>query len=258
VNGPARALTTLACAFALCGAAQPAALAATAYPLPGPTRADPLAALAAPGDSVKLSDERRVTRWSHANAQTPIRTLPSTAARSITRLRYLNEDKRPEVYLVLSATLDAAGDAWLRIRIPRRPNGQKGWVPVDMLSQLYVVRTHLVIDRRTTRATLYKEGRRIWGSPVGVGKAATPTPGGKFYIRELLRGDGGLYGTWAFGTSAYASITDWPNGGVVGIHGTDQPELIPGRPSHGCVRVPNPKVNQLARLMPIGTPVEIR
>ncbi len=44
----------------------------------------------------------------------------------------------------------------------------------------------------------------------------------------------------------------------MGIHGTNQPELIPGRPSHGCVRVPNPKINKLAKLMPIGTPILIK
>jgi lipoprotein-anchoring transpeptidase ErfK/SrfK len=44
---------------------------------------------------------------------------------------------------------------------------------------------------------------------------------------------------------------------VIGIHGTNQPSLIPGRPSHGCIRVPNPAVHRLARLMPVGTPVRI-
>ena len=46
-------------------------------------------------------------------------------------------------------------------------------------------------------------------------------------------------------------------GGVVGIHGTDQPQLIPGRPSHGCIRVPNDVVLRLAELLPLGTPVTI-
>ena len=158
---------------------------------------------------------------------------------------------------LIAADHEDGGEPWLRIRIPRRPNGETGWVPVDMLSQLHVVRTQLIINRSTTRATLYKAGRRIWQAPVGVGKASTPTPSGKFYVRELLKGDGKLYGTWAFGTSAYASISDWPNGGVVGVHGTDQPRLIPGRPSHGCVRVRNVNIDKLARLMPIGTPVQI-
>jgi hypothetical protein len=257
-----RCLAILGAALgALAFAAPPALAAAPEYappPIPGPGVFDPLESLVEPGDTLKLSDEKQITRWAHANTRTPIRTAPRATAHSITRLRYFTEDKRPEVYLVLDGVLDPRGDAWLHIRIPRRPNGQTGWVPADMLSTLHVVRTQLVIDRTTLRATLYKLGRRIWQAPVGVGKRSTPTPRGKFYIRELLRGDGKLYGTWAFGTSAYASISDWPNGGVVGIHGTNEPRLIPGRPSHGCVRVRNVNINKLARLMPIGTPVEIR
>ena len=264
----ARTLTVVAARWArgagiallavIVSAALPALAAAQTSPqYPVPAVGDPLETLVAPGDTVRLSDEKLVTRWAHANELFPIRTAPRKTARSITRLRFYTEDKRPEVYLVLSAVVDAANDVWLRVRIPRRPNGQTGWVPVDMLSQLYVVRTRLVINRKTLRATLYKSGRRIWQARVGVGKASTPTPRGKFYVRELLKGDGKLYGTWAFGTSAYASISDWPNGGVVGIHGTNQPGLIPGRPSHGCVRVRNVYINKLRRLMPIGTPIEI-
>ena len=61
----------------------------------------------------------------------------------------------------------------------------------------------------------------------------------------------------AFGTSAYSKLSDWPGGGVVGIHGTNEPGLIPGRPSHGCIRVRNRDIVRLGRLMPIGTPVRI-
>jgi len=147
-------LTTLACALALGGAIAPAYASAAVIPVPGPTVFNPLKDLVDPGDVVKLSDEKRVTRWAYANTRSPIRSAPSTKARAITRLRYFNEDKQPEVYLVLSGTVDAAGDQWLRVRIPARPNGQKGWVPVDMLSQLHVVRTQLIINRTLTRATV--------------------------------------------------------------------------------------------------------
>jgi lipoprotein-anchoring transpeptidase ErfK/SrfK len=120
------------------------------------------------------------------------------------------------------------------------------------------VTTRLVVNRRRMRATLFRGGRRVWSSRIGVGAPATPTPRGAFYVRERLQvPPGTIYGPWAFGTSAYASVSDWPGGGVVGIHGTDRPDLIPGRPSHGCVRVPNPAIRRLARLMPVGTPVRI-
>ncbi|MDX6679334.1 MAG: hypothetical protein QOE31_3386 [Solirubrobacteraceae bacterium] len=255
-NGlPLRAIITLL-ALAAGAAFAPAAAGAQAV-LAGPTVSDPMGTLEKPFDAVLLSDETKVSRWAHANEVYPIRIGPSTGAHTIARLRFLTEDKLPEVYLVLEGTLDANGDGWLHIRIPARPNGRTGWVPADMLSQLYVVRTRLVIDRTARRAKLFKSGRLIWQAPVGVGKAGTPTPRGKFWVREKLKGNGGAYGPWAFGTSAYSSISDWPKGGVVGIHGTDQPQLIPGTPSHGCVRLRNDKITQLARLMPVGTPVSI-
>jgi lipoprotein-anchoring transpeptidase ErfK/SrfK len=96
---------------------------------------------------------------------------------------------------------------------------------------------------------------------VGVGKPATPTPSGQFYIRDRLTGlpPGGMYGPEAFGTSARSTkVTDWPGGSVVGLHGTNRPDLIPGRISHGCIRLRNADIRRLARLMPVGTPLTIR
>jgi lipoprotein-anchoring transpeptidase ErfK/SrfK len=118
----------------------------------------------------------------------------------------------------------------------------------------------LVVERGRLRATLYRSGRRIWRSPIGVGKASTPTPAGHFWIREKFRvaNPGGAYGPRAFGTSDYSLLSDWPGGGVIGIHGTNEPYLIPGRPSHGCIRVPNHAISRLYRLMPVGTPMRVR
>ncbi len=204
----------------------------------------------------RLSDERTVTRWAHPAERATVRAVPSRGARRVARLRFFTEDRRPEVYLVL-ARRRIAGAAWLKVRLPMRPNGRTGWVRAAALGPLHVVRTQLVVDRGTLRATLFRRGRAIWTSPIGVGAAGTPTPGGRFYVRERLRGFGGAYGPWAFGTSAYSTLSDWPGGGVVGIHGTDRPGLLPGRVSHGCIRVPNRRIARLARLMPIGTPVHV-
>jgi lipoprotein-anchoring transpeptidase ErfK/SrfK len=138
-----------------------------------------------------------------------------------------------------------------------RPNGRTGWMRRDALGMFHIVHTALGINREAMRATLYRDGKRIWTSPVGTGRPSMPTPAGHFYIRERLRGFGATYGPVAFGTSAYSVLSDWPGGGVVGIHGTDEPGLIPGHPSHGCVRVPNGAILALERLMPLGTPVRI-
>ncbi|HWT92362.1 MAG TPA: L,D-transpeptidase, partial [Solirubrobacteraceae bacterium] len=198
-------------------------------------------------------------RWAHPASRAPVRTRPRTGVRTIARLRAATEDGLPEVYLALRSQVDEAGRVWVQIRLPMRPNGRTGWVTREALADLETVRTRLTVSRRTLRATLYDRGRVVWRSRVGVGAPGTPTPAGSFYVRERLRnlGGGTVYGPWAFGTSAYSVLSDWPGGGVVGIHGTDQPRLIPGRPSHGCVRVPNAAIRRLARLMPVGTPVRI-
>jgi L,D-transpeptidase catalytic domain len=220
----------------------------------------PLAAPAAAAGNERLSNERTITRWAHTNLLGPVRAQPSHHAKQVASLRWNTEDGLPEVYVVLRSRLDHRERPWLQIRIPGRPNGRKGWVRDEYLSNLKTVRTHLTVDRSRLRATLRERGKVIWRSRVGVGAPGTPTPGGRFWIRERLSNVGGspIYGPWAFGTSAYSDqLTDWPGGGVIGIHGTNAPGLIPGRPSHGCIRVRNDKILALDKLMPVGTPVWI-
>jgi hypothetical protein len=188
-----------------------------------------------------------------------IRSRPSAKGKKVARLRYDTEDGYPEVYLALRSYTEVDGTVWIEVRVPMRPNGRKGWVPRSALGSLRTVNTFLLIDRRKLRATLYRGGERIWSSRVGVGKKRTPTPAGNYWIREKLGPlkPGTIYGPLAFGTAAYSRLSDWPGGGVVGIHGTNEPHLIPGRPSHGCVRVRNGPIKKLGRLMPVGTPVKI-
>jgi hypothetical protein len=211
-----------------------------------------------PAGAVRISDERTITRWAHTADLQPVFSRPSGQAHRIARLRLLTEDKLPEVYLVLARWKNDAGNTWLKIRVPMRPNGRTGWVREDALGTLNVVHTRLVVNRHTLRVTLYDRGKKRFSARIGVGKASTPTPAGHFWIRELLRVPGRtFYGPYAFGTSAYSILTDWPGGGVVGIHGTNEPSLIPGRPSHGCVRMRNPDIVYLARHLPVGAPVRI-
>jgi hypothetical protein len=209
----------------------------------------------------RLSDEARVSYWA-----TPLRTAKvhrraEPVSRVIARLHWATELGSPERYLVLSRRGDPSGDDWLLIRLPMRPNGTTGWVRESALGPLHLVRTQLVIVRRKLQAKLFYKGRLVWRAGIGIGRRGTETPKGRFYVREGLRlsDPGGPYGAYAFGTSAYsARLSDWPDGGVVGIHGTDEPQLIPGRISHGCIRLTNSKVRRLRKRMPLGTPVWIR
>jgi L,D-transpeptidase catalytic domain len=225
-----------------------------------PVADPPLASPSAAGPFYQaLSNERTVTYWAHTAIPAPIRYSPDPGSKRRASLHYSTEDGFAEIYLVLTRYVDAKGAEWLKVRIPGRPNGRTGWVARRALGPLNRVSTQLVINRPGLRATLYRDGQAIWTSRLGIGKASSPTPAGSFWIRErlLVRPTGGVYGPLAFGTAAYSSLTDWPGGGVVGIHGTNQPYLIPGRPSHGCIRVPNPAILRLGSLLPLGTPLRI-
>jgi lipoprotein-anchoring transpeptidase ErfK/SrfK len=148
----------------------------------------------------------------------------------------------------------------VHVRLPVLPNNETAWVPRSDLGGYQFVHTMLVVDREHFTATLFDDGRVVFRAPVGVGKPDAPTPGGNFYVRDKVSGFGDpFYGPIAYGTSARSEVlTDWPGGGFVGIHGTNEPQLIPGRISHGCIRLRNADIVRLSRLMPVGTPLVIR
>lgn len=206
--------------------------------------------------TVPLTDGRTFAHWAHPQYEAPAHRFPNAASAVVARTHFETEDGYAEVYAVLRRTVDPHGRAWFKIGIPGRPNNRTGWVREHVLGPTYGVKTRLVVDRTKLRATLYRAGKPVWTSRIGVGAASTPTPVGAGWIREKfrVRDRGGPYGPFAIGTSSYSVLSDWPGGGVIGIHGTDRPDLIPGRPSHGCVRVPNRALGQLYGLMPLGTP----
>ena len=196
--------------------------------------------------------------WIHPRAEAWVHVAPSLRSHKFVQLHMTTEDDYPEVYLVLRRITLANGVTWLKIAVPMRPNGRTGWIVKSAAGPIHGVYRFLVVDRHTLRIRLFVKGKAIWSAPVGIGKPSTPTPSGLFWVREeFVLPDQTFYGPYAFGTSAYASITDWPGGGVVGLHGTSEPYLIPGRPSHGCIRLRNQDILWLALHVPRGTPVAI-
>ena len=179
---------------------------------------------------------------------TPLTTLPTLTPEGTTNL----------VLILGEASRDAR--EWVHVRLPVLPNNTTGWVPRSALGGYQFVTTHLVIDLHHLRATLLRGGHPVFTAPVGVGRLQWPTPRGEFYVRDKLTDYASpFYGPVAFGTSARSAVlTDWPDGGFVGIHGTEAPDLIPGRVSHGCIRLRNHDILRLAKLMPVGTPLTIK
>lgn len=202
-----------------------------------------------------LSNETTHTTWAVAQYADPIWAQPSTSSARVARLQYLTPDQFLQSYVLLRERLTRTG-RWVYLRIPGRPNGRTGWVKRASLDTFNRTNTQLVVNRATRRVTLYRAGRVIFQAPVGVGKPSTPTPAGHFWITESFGGfNNPAYGPWAFGTSDYSSLSEWPGGGIVGMHGTNEPQLVPGDPSHGCIRLHNSDVLRLKSLVQIGTPL---
>src|SRR5436190_1821884 len=200
-----------------------------------------------------------VAHWAPVPRTVAARKQPRSTAPVVTLLQTKTSDDTQNIVLVLDELDVSASEKWYRVRLPILPNNQTGWVPAGALGTVYTVQTHLYVDRATETATLERRGVTIFRTRVGVGRPYWPTPRGEFYIRSKLTNFGDpFYGPVAFGTSARSAVlTDWPGGGFVGVHGTSMPELIPGRISHGCIRMRNEASLRLAQLMPVGTPLTI-
>ena len=207
-----------------------------------------------------LTREATFTRWAHPVEVGPIYAQPSYSARHIARLHFETEDSFPEVYVILRSSVLPEAEEWLQIRIPGRPNGRTGWVPREDLGTIQHSRWQLVINLARRHMRVYFAGRLLRTFPVGVGKPSTPTPPGRFWIRERFRvsNPANPYYPYALGTADYSTLSDWPRGGVVGIHGPYFDEAaIPGDPSHGCVRMRSANIAWLGPRVALGTPVDI-
>lgn len=200
--------------------------------------------------------------FAYVNRAAIAREKPDAKSKRVGKLTLKTPEKTDDLVFVLErTTVGEDEEEWLRVRLPIRPNGTTGWVPADALSDLQPVDTWLRISSKTFKATLVKNGKAVFSARIGVGQSQWPTPKGQFYIRAKLKGYGGkgsFYGPLAYLTSATSdTLTDWPGGGLVGVHGTSLPNLIPGRISHGCVRMKNGDILRLEKLMPVGTPITI-
>ena len=219
---------------------------------------DPLAPAPALGLDIPvpkpLASDHAQTLWAPVVRTTPVRERPSASARVVGRLAALTPEGTTNI-AILGGRGQSRGALW----VPIRAAEISGWVPRDALGGYEVVHERLLIDTRAFTATLVRDGETIFRAPIGVGTAVAPTPTGSFHVRnKLTRYRSPTYGPVAFGTTAQSkTLTDWPAGGFVGIHGTDYPELLPGRVSHGCIRLRNEDILALEKLMPIGTPVRI-
>jgi len=188
-----------------------------------------------------------------------VRAAPDPHARIVRRLSQFRADFRPRIVLAVGARRSADGDTWYRLSLPGRPNGRRGWVHAEDVD-VHPVANRITIFRGARRLEVRRasDRRLLLRTRVAVGKRGAETPAGRdFYVQWRFVPSDPFYGVFALETSAYAPVSDWPGGGIVGIHGTNAPELIGQAVSHGCVRLANAAAAKLRRLAPLGTPIDI-
>ena len=162
--------------------------------------------------------------------------------------------------LVLGRARDARGGLWIRARLPAR-RAQTGWLARSALAGYEEVHTRLIVDRARLTLTLLRNGRAVFRAPVGIGRAAHPHSGGRLLrprppaaLRQPVLRARRLRHQRAVRDAdrlARRRLRRDPR---------DQPSpsSFPGRVSHGCIRLRNADILRLARLLPVGTPLEIR
>ena len=142
----------------------------------------------------------------------------------------------------------------------------------DRARRAKLARIEIDKDRRTLRA-LDKEGKLLAFYPASIGSEEKPAPSGTHKVNAVAENP-----TWTYnpdfkfkGVKATepVKIAGGPNNPVgstwidlsvetYGIHGTPDPDKVSKAFSHGCIRLTNWDVAELARMVERGTPVEFK
>jgi lipoprotein-anchoring transpeptidase ErfK/SrfK len=179
----------------------------------------------------------------------------SPRSRRAFRVQGAPDRRFPLVLLVRQAI-----PGWLQVYLPVRPNHSTAWIR-EAGAKISYDPYRVGVNLHRHRLLLWRGNRLVARHQIGVGKIATPTPPGTYYVIQLFRlsDPGGPFGPYALGLSAYSSVLESFGGGPgqIALHGTDDPGSIGSNLSHGCIHLRNDEIARLARLLPLGTPVEI-
>jgi lipoprotein-anchoring transpeptidase ErfK/SrfK len=237
-------------------AAATAAVSLLALAFVGAAGAGPASTAAARASQVSVVGSGTLDR-----RQVVVRAKPSPTAARVAVMKQFRPDYRPQFVLALSQRTTRAGKpTWYRISVPGRPNGRTGWVPAASL-ELRPVQKRLIIYRGAKRFEFWDGEKLVRAGRVAVGARGAETPLGLFYVTDkfnpAIDPEWAILGAYAFETSAYSKLTDWPGGGIVGVHGTPWPWLLGKAVSHGCIRLHDRNILFLRSRVPLGTPVKI-
>jgi lipoprotein-anchoring transpeptidase ErfK/SrfK len=206
---------------------------------------------------VQPSQTLAILLGSHGAMSAPDQS--STALELVRAKRPITEERT--VLPVIGHTSGADGGGWLQVLLPGRPNGHTGWIK---LRATRAARTswHIVVDTTTRRVTIYYKGRSVRVFKAVVGKPATPTPRGEFFVEEVIQLRAGDVGApYALALSARSNVLQEFAGGPgqIALHGLRNVGGVLGTAaSHGCVRLANDAMRWLNIRIGPGVPVTIK
>jgi hypothetical protein len=151
---------------------------------------------------------------------------------------------------------------WLRIMMPERPNGLTAWVRADQVTRS-TTPWRMVLKLSETRVYVYQDGHEVWSAPVGIGRDATRTPTGSFFVAVVETPGPPGYGPIVLDLNAHSEdIESWQGIGdaITAFHGPfGAEELIRsggGKVSNGCIRM-LPEDQLKMDGITLGSPVDI-
>jgi lipoprotein-anchoring transpeptidase ErfK/SrfK len=148
--------------------------------------------------------------------------------------------------------------SWLGVVSAAMPNGRLGWVAATSGSLAFGrVKLEIEVDLSRRLLRVWAAGRVVRRMHVGVGRAGTSTPTGRFSLTDKLRGAdyGSYYGCCILALSGHQTHTPrgWTGGARLAIHGGS----TAGTVSAGCLHASTRDLRYLMRMAPLGTQVHI-
>lgn len=155
----------------------------------------------------------------------------------------------------------ARSHGWLRV-LGVSPGGAAGWVRwSDDRLELRPLRWELVVDRSRNELTVLRAGHAVRRLAVGLGRAGSTTPLGRFSVTDKLSGAPyrGAYGCCIVALSGRQPNlpTSWTGGDRLAIHASGGTGGV-SNGSAGCVVGSNEDLAWLTRRVPLGTVVTVR
>ena len=152
---------------------------------------------------------------------------------------------------------------WLAVTEAGVGNNHVVWVDARAGGLRYQrTRFELDVDLSARMLTVRRDGTVLRRLSVGVGRAESPTPTGRFAVTDKLRGSAysAAYGCCILALSAIQPNlpAGWSGGNRIAIHGTLAAGDFGRAVSAGCVHARDADLRYLMRAVPLGTPVVIR